>query len=340
MLSKSQLVRILGPLGLYTLARIVTRNQPRILMYHRFSELPKPGHVSREVFESQVRHIAHHYNPVSMTDLVKGLRGETPLKPNSIAITVDDGYYDFYTIAYPILKKYQVPATVFVTTKFVDGGFWLWPDKISYALNSLSEIREEIQLGSQRLSPGVLTPSYKQQVWQAIVGYLLTRPESDKQEWINNFAAKQALTIPDAPIDNYRAVTWDQLREMEEKGIEVGGHTVTHPSLGRVGSEQLKAEVVGCKKALDQQLALRERQFCYPNGQLQDFSEEAKTVVSESGFRSAVVAFHDSKRLADIYELRRYSSSEDQFQFMKSVAGLELLASLINNANSRLSWSY
>lgn len=309
-------------------------------MYHRFSESPKKGYVSRDVFESQVRHIARYYNAVSMTELVKGVKGEAILKPNSIAITVDDGYYDFYTVAYPILKKYRVPATVFVTTKFVDGGFWLWPDKISYALDSLSEIPEEIQLGSQRVSAGELTPTYKQQVWHAIVGYLLAIPECDKQQWISNFAAKQNLNIPVEPIDDYRAVTWGQLREMEENGIEVGGHTVTHPSLGRVGYEQLRAEVVECKRALDQQLDCRERHFCYPNGQLQDFTEVAKAVVSEAGFQSAVVAFHDSMRLADIYELRRYSSSEDQFQFMKSVAGLELLASLINNSNSRLSWSF
>src|SRR5690554_3038452 len=180
MLSKSQLVRMLGPSGLYTLARIITRSQPRILMYHRFSESPKKGYVSRDVFESQVRHIARYYNAVSMTELVKGVKGEAILKPNSIAITVDDGYYDFYTVAYPILKKYRVPATVFVTTKFVDGGFWLWPDKINYILNSVSEIHEEIQLGDRCLSPGILTPSYKRYVWQAIIEYLLTRHESEK----------------------------------------------------------------------------------------------------------------------------------------------------------------
>lgn len=331
---------MLGPLGLYSLARVATRNQPRILMYHRFSESPQPGRVSRQAFEFQVKHLARYYNPVPMTDLVKGLRGEIRLKPNSIAITVDDGYLDFYTVAYPILKKYQVPATVFVTTKFVDGDFWLWPDKISYLLHSLTEIREEIQLGGRRLSPGPLIPAYKKVVWQAIVEYLLSRPEAEKLNWINNFAVQQKINIPDAPADDYRAVTWDQLREMEEQGIEVGGHTVTHPSLGRVSSAQLKDEVMNCKKALDQQLTLRERQFCYPNGQLQDYTEEAKAIVSESGFRSAVVAFYDSKRLSDLYELRRYSSSEDQFQFMKSVAGIELLASILTNSNSRLSWSY
>jgi len=331
---------MLGLIGLYGLARIVTRNQPRILMYHRFSEFSTPGRVSRRAFESQIQHLAQYYSPVTMTDLVKGLRGELRLKSNSIAITVDDGYYDFYTVAYPILKKYQVPATVFVTTKFVDGDFWLWPDKISYVLNSLSEIRDEIQLGGRQLPPGLMTPAYKKIVWQAIVEYLLTRPENEKLEWINKFASQQHLIIPDAPADDYRAVTWEQLREMEEEGIDIGGHTVTHPSLGRVSSSQLREEVVNCKKELDQQLILRERQFCYPNGQRQDYTDEAKTVVSEAGFGSAVVAFNDSKCLSDLYELRRYTSSEDQFQFMKAVSGVEFLASIINNSNSRLSWSY
>src|SRR5690554_5603907 len=204
MLNKSQLVRMLGPMGLYGVARMIIRNQPRILMYHRFAEQPASGRISREVFESQVKHLAKYYNPVSMTDLVKGLRGEHRLKPNSIAITVDDGYYDFYTVAYPILKRYQVPATLFVTTKFVDGEFWLWPDKISYILNSLTEIREEVQLDGRSLSPGTLTPTYKQVIWQAIVDYLLTKPETEKLDWINNFAAQLNFTIPNSPVDDYR----------------------------------------------------------------------------------------------------------------------------------------
>src|SRR5690554_5940799 len=103
MLNKSELVRLLGPCGLYGLARLLTRNQPRILMYHRFSKIPTPGCVSQETFDSQVRHLSRYYNLASMTDLVRGLRGEISLKPNTIVITVDDGYQDFYTVAYPVL---------------------------------------------------------------------------------------------------------------------------------------------------------------------------------------------------------------------------------------------
>src|SRR5690606_12731431 len=136
MLKKSQFIKAFGPLGVYSLARSMTRSKPKILMYHRFSEDERSGYVSKKAFERQVAHIARHYSPISLTDLVNNLRTGRALRPNSIVITVDDGYLDFYEFAYPILRKYKVPATFFVTTNFVDGEFWLWPDKISWLLEN------------------------------------------------------------------------------------------------------------------------------------------------------------------------------------------------------------
>jgi len=53
------------------------------------------------------------------------------LKANSVLLTVDDGYQDFYNLAFPILKKYEVPATVFFTTDFIDKRIWLWHDLLN-----------------------------------------------------------------------------------------------------------------------------------------------------------------------------------------------------------------
>ena len=109
----SRWVKIVGEAGGYALSRAITARRPRILMYHRFSRLPERGYVSVEEFEWQVRYIARHLNPVTVSQIASSLYGSHELPRNSVAITVDDGYQDFYSIAWPILKKYMpMPMTL------------------------------------------------------------------------------------------------------------------------------------------------------------------------------------------------------------------------------------
>jgi peptidoglycan/xylan/chitin deacetylase (PgdA/CDA1 family) len=88
----------------------------RILVYHSISDDPlNPFSVSPADFEEQVRYLAREYNVISLEELVACIRddeGEIP--PDSVVLTFDDGFRDNYVRAYPILKRYGVPATIFV----------------------------------------------------------------------------------------------------------------------------------------------------------------------------------------------------------------------------------
>ncbi len=95
-----------------------------VLMYHDFQEEiskeQESAVVHPDLFEDQLRILlASGYTPISFKDLDAYIRGEggLPLKP--IIITADDGYLSNYETAFPILKKYNVPATFFVTTRYV-----------------------------------------------------------------------------------------------------------------------------------------------------------------------------------------------------------------------------
>ena len=340
MLSKSELIKIAGPYGLYALARYLTRSCPRIVMYHRFSEEVSPGKVCKETFEKQIVYMKKKFNIVPLSALCEAKEQSKSYKKDSIVLTIDDGYEDFYSIAYPILKKHNVPATLFVTTQFVEGDFWLWPDKITWLLDQSSVITHPIKLGSKSVPKGNISKGNKGEVWGLITGYLLTLSDNEKLSWIENFAKTLNTELPVTPPLSYRAVNWSQLKEMQENGIEIGGHTVTHPSLGRVETGQLKAEIEGCKNKLDLELGQLKRDFCYPNGQPQDYSIEAKRFTKSSGFRSSVVAFYDNKSLYDLFEFRRHTVGEETFQFLKSVNGVETLASYLLGDHNRLEWVY
>lgn len=92
------------------------RQRARILVYHSISEDPlNPFSVSPEDFEAQVRFLSQEYNVISLEKLIACIRGEEgEIPPDSVAITLDDGFEDNYAYAYPILTKYNVPAAMFV----------------------------------------------------------------------------------------------------------------------------------------------------------------------------------------------------------------------------------
>src|SRR6185437_10566574 len=73
-----------------------------------------------------------HYRVVSLSHLCSLLSSGEPLTRGLAAITIDDGYRDAYELAFPILQKFNFPATLFVVTGFVDQSAWLWTDKVRF----------------------------------------------------------------------------------------------------------------------------------------------------------------------------------------------------------------
>jgi peptidoglycan/xylan/chitin deacetylase (PgdA/CDA1 family) len=148
------LAKWIGPFGGFWVVNQFTLSYPRILMYHRFSLTPSPGAVSEKTFEKQVRYLQKHCELVSLSSALDRTRlkrgpGSKPLA----VITIDDGYSDFYDVAYPILKKLEAPATFYVTTSFVDGDVWLWHDRLQWCLDHAGIPSKPISLEGREVRP-------------------------------------------------------------------------------------------------------------------------------------------------------------------------------------------
>ena len=105
-----------------------------ILMYHHVDysqhveSLQSANVVEPDRFEWHMKYLKdHHFHVISVDDLVQGLKGKKRLPPKAVAITLDDGYEDNYTHAYPILKKYGYPAMIFLPSDLMNTtGFLTW----------------------------------------------------------------------------------------------------------------------------------------------------------------------------------------------------------------------
>ncbi len=96
-----------------------------ILCYHQFTDHDSASHaleVTAQAFEEQVRYLmSNNYQVLSFSDIDKIVTQGQPIPDKAVVITIDDGYRSVFDVAWPILEKYQVPATLFVYTDFIGG---------------------------------------------------------------------------------------------------------------------------------------------------------------------------------------------------------------------------
>lgn len=262
-----------------------TRGKQRlsILIFHRV--LPehdplRPDEPTVEEFDWQMRLLREHFNPLSLVEGVERLQtGDLP--NNAISVTFDDGYSDNEKYAMPILKKYGVPATVFVSTGFLNGGR-MWNDSIIEVLRHYKhrtlDLRE-IGLSCYR------TESDTQRL-QAIASIIQEIRHLDP-------VVRQDLT---AEIEKYGInlpgdlmMSDNQVRSLVRNDIAIGAHTVSHPILARLSKENARREILNSKVYLENLVQMPVEVFAYPNGRPDtDYRPEHRDLVSQLGFKTAV----------------------------------------------------
>ena len=103
-----------------------------ILTYHRVYELdydPYALTVHPRIFEIQMKYLRENYNIIPLSELISQLK-EKKIKEDSVIITFDDGYHDNLYNSKPILKKYDIPATFFISAGMIGGKKEFWWDEL------------------------------------------------------------------------------------------------------------------------------------------------------------------------------------------------------------------
>ena len=111
-----------------------------VLNYHKIDFYEDPLSVTPTEFANQLNYFkTYNYHIVSLNELYDYLEKDKPLPTKPVIITFDDGYADNYTYAYPLLKKFGYPATIFVITKLVGTkGYINWEQAREMQANGIS----------------------------------------------------------------------------------------------------------------------------------------------------------------------------------------------------------
>jgi peptidoglycan/xylan/chitin deacetylase (PgdA/CDA1 family) len=312
--------------GFLALATWYTRYTPKIFMLHRFchrSDHHDPS-VAGPSFEKQLRWLkCGKWNVINLRQYLAQRRIGQRLPPYTIILTIDDGYRDFYDVAYPLLVKHNLTATFFVTTRFVEGNFWLWHDRIDYALRKTDRKTFQIEISGEKRSFDLRNEADIRATWQAFSDYCVTALNQKKWDMIHRLEDTMEVAIPESVPPEYVAVTWSQLCEMQSAGIDIGSHTCSHPILSKIAPEKLEQEIAGSKTMIEDHLRTPIVSFCYPNGRSEDISPLVVEHVKKAGYHGATHGCNLD--FTNLYRLPRMGIGNNITDFKWKLSGLEML---------------
>jgi len=206
-----------------------------ILTYHSIDESGSVISTKLEVFRRQMEFLNENgYNVVSLGNFLEFSNEENSLPPETVVLTFDDGFQNFYTSAFPVLEKCGFKATVFLVTDYC----------------------------------------------------------GKHNDWAGNPAA-----LPPSKI-----LSWNEIKELNDYGIEFGAHTRTHPDLTRIRDAQIESEIAESKSAIENALGSEVKTFAYPFGK---FNRSAKQI-AEKMFKAACSPnLGKVNRSSDFFSLER-----------------------------------
>ncbi|SFU46477.1 polysaccharide deacetylase family protein [Nitrosospira multiformis] len=296
LLPSRAMLHLLSPGGL--------RTRLSILIYHRVLPcqdplFPEENHARS--FDRQIGQLAACFNILPLDDAIQGLRnGKLP--PRAACITFDDGYADNAEIALPILQKHGVPATFFVATGFLDGGRMFNDTVIELIRRAPGSTVDLESLGLGKFSIGTV-PERRQAIYE-LLGKLKYLPSESRQSTVE---AMSTLIPVDLPRN--LMMTSSQVRELHNAGMEIGGHTASHPILTQMEDSAACADIANGKEALENMISAPVRFFAYPNGKPgKDYLPDHVRMVKKLGFDAAVSTAHGAARKGtDLYQLPRFT---------------------------------
>jgi peptidoglycan/xylan/chitin deacetylase (PgdA/CDA1 family) len=280
-----------------------------ILCYHRVGTegVPLFSRLDPRVFEMQMKYVRKHYRLVSLGQMCREIANGDVVQP-TLAITFDDGYRDLYTHAFPVLRKYEIPATIYLIGQCMETGESPWYDRIFVALDQASGSSLELEMDVPRQFALTSVAARRKAAWE-IVCFLRTISDAMRRKWCLEF--EKRMKPPQDKLEQ-RMLDWNQVRSMQGSGIYFGAHTMTHPSVAHLETGRLEGELSSSRILLEAGLDAPAEDFAYPFGKLSDCFSAGDGYLARCGYRSAVTTVEGiNSRGANLFRLNRMQIGDD-----------------------------
>lgn len=317
--------RILYYTGLLNLLRLfnnIAGQRLTIVMLHRVTPADyKKGTslasicLSRQNFERAIDYIARHYRVISFSEYSVLLKESKPIPVNSMIITFDDGYRDVYSEALPVLKKRDLPSTLFVVSATLVGDkLDLWWDRLTFYCHLLGAERAKSILRAEihQHTTGEVSNAFDYTALDPdAIAIAAADVLSGTIEESRNMVLEQLRkSCPEEAVEfNCNTVSPDEIREMMQNGVEIGCHTKNHCFLDVVSDDEAHEEIADSRAIIKGKLSAEVDTFAYPGGRL---TPKIREMVISAGYEFAVsIETGLNNRSRDPYLLKRINLCDD-----------------------------
>jgi len=276
-----------------------------ILCYHRIvadvahaEQETEVGMVtSVETFRRQMELVREHCEVLSLDEAAAVLRGERATTGAAAVITFDDGYRDFYDLAWPVLRELGLPATVFVPTAYIGSGQMLDHDRFYlYVMKARSRglsLRVPlVKAGLSEEQVAALCAEVSPLRVYSQLSYLPFALRESSLQCLDDFVGDQQ----EESLNGFSLLDWEMVREMASAGISFGAHTDNHVVLTHEEPQTVEREILRSKQALEERLGRPARSFAYPTGR---YNAAIRDAVARAGFEVAVTTERRLNRRGD-----------------------------------------
>ncbi len=289
--------------------KLLCENQLTIVMYHGIVKSPLKIYdwcfIEENSFRIQIEYLKEHFEILSLPEAVERMRNGG-IKGPAAAITFDDGYQNNFDVAFPILYKEKVPATVFLTTGLIDTNDTVWYCRLNLALSQTSKPHIDWNGFRFDLSTAGLRAKASATIQESL-------KQLEHSQLVDN-VRKIVLQLdgdPDRAIEigsPFRMLDNNVIAEMAGSGlIEFGAHTHRHTILSLLSKEERFNEIRQSTNAIYELTGRPCKCFAYPNGKVEDYNIETIRDLETCGIQMALTTIPGpNDGMTPEMELRRY----------------------------------
>lgn len=283
--------------------RLLARSGPRlsIVLFHHVMSEPDAlltSEPDKARFVQQLRWLKSSFQILPLRDALARL-AEDRLPANALCVTFDDGYRDNAENALPILTALGISATFFITTRYLDGGL-MWNDRVVEALRAWPSATLDL---SPYALADVSLRSGRAAALEQLLPVIKYLPYDRREAVSADLFARSGSRI------SRMMMSADEIRKLARAGMEIGGHTVSHPLLCALDATRAEREIADNKAQLEAIIGQPLESFAYPNGKpFRDYNASHIAMLRACGYRYALsTSPGTATRATSVYQLPRFT---------------------------------